>query len=124
MLNARRSSTKTWFDVRGRHAGYVAFALHRATGILLVLYLFLHFGVLTSLLAGPKAYDGMIGLMSNPVVEILELGLIFVILYHGLNGVRLVLMALNIGVRWHEVMFWVVLAASIALTVASATMML
>ncbi len=123
MSNSRTGSTKGWFDVKGKHAGYVAFALHRATGILLVLYLFLHFGVLTSLLAGPEAYNGMIHLMSNPVVEILELGLIFVILYHGLNGIRLGLMALNIGVRRHETMFWIVLAASGILTAVAATAM-
>jgi len=124
MLNTKTGAARNWFGVKGRHAGYVAFALHRATGILLVLYLFLHFGVLTSLLAGRQAYDGMIGLMTNPVTEVLELGLIFVILFHGLNGIRLVLMALDIGTRWHEAMFWIALVASIVLTVAAATVML
>ena len=80
-----------WFDVRGRRLGQVAFSLNRFTGLGLVLYLFLHLAVLTQLLAGASAWNGFLRLATTPVFLGLDVLLIFGLLVHGLNGLRVAL---------------------------------
>jgi hypothetical protein len=43
-----------WVEPRGRGHGGRAFALHRITGLVILLYLYLHLGVLSMLLIGPR----------------------------------------------------------------------
>lgn len=80
-----------WFDIRGRGMGQVAFSLNRFTGLGLVFYLFLHLAVLTQLLAGASAWDGFLRLATKPVFLGLDVLLIFGLLAHGLNGLRVAL---------------------------------
>ena len=51
-----------WLDPRGRHLGTWAFVVNRLTGLGLVAYLYLHLIVLSTLLRGPEAWDGLVGL--------------------------------------------------------------
>ncbi len=102
-----------WLDARRRDLGMWAFALNRATGVLLVLYLFLHLIVLSQLAMGPAGYDRFISLMKSPLFLAFDVGLIAVLLFHGLNGLRVTLVMLGIGVNQHRAMFWVVMAVSL-----------
>lgn len=99
-----------WLDVRGRHVGTWAFALNRIMGLLLVLYLGIHLGVLSLLARGPRAYDAFVAFASHPLVLLFDLGLAAVLLYHGLNGVRLILLGLGWGLRWQRELFWALMA--------------
>ncbi len=112
-----------WFSIAKKGAGGWAFLLHRLTGILLVLYLFLHFYVLSTLSRGANAYDNLTVLMESPFLLLLELGLVAVIVYHGLNGIRLMLLTLNVGVKQQKEMFWVVMAITILTTIIAALFM-
>jgi succinate dehydrogenase / fumarate reductase cytochrome b subunit len=48
----------------------------------------------------------------------LDLMLVAAVLYHALNGVRIILMDLGVGIRQHKAVFWVcMLVAAIALCV-------
>jgi len=80
-----------WFDIRGRGLGYVAFSLNRFTGIGLVFYLILHLAVLTQLLAGASAWNGFLRLATTPAFLGLDVLLVFGLLVHGLNGLRVAL---------------------------------
>lgn len=95
-----------WFDIGGRKMGTWAFALNRITGVGLVLYLMLHLAVLTLLLRGEEQWDAFIELAGHPLVLTLDMVLIFGILYHGLNGIRLALVGMGIAVRWQKALFW------------------
>lgn len=119
---ARRVSA--WFRLRGRGVGGWAFVLHRLTGVVLVFYLFLHFYFLSYLARGPQAYAAMIATMKSPWITVLELGLIGSVLFHALNGLRLTLMGLNVGVEQHKAMFWGALGVSVFLTAVAAVLML
>ncbi|MGC8839043.1 MAG: succinate dehydrogenase, cytochrome b556 subunit [Anaerolineae bacterium] len=109
-----------WFDVRGRHVGTWAFALNRATGLLLVLYLGVHLTVLSLLARGPSAYDAFVAFASHPLVILFDLGLAAVLLYHGLNGVRLILLGLGWGLRWQRELFWALMVLGAAVWCAAA----
>lgn len=108
-----------WFDVGGRKMGTWAFALNRLTGLGLVLYLLLHLGVLTLLFLGEEQWDAFIMFARHPLVLTLDVVLIFGILYHGLNGIRVALVGMGIAFRWQKVLFWVLMAIGILLLAAS-----
>ena len=105
-----------WFDLRSKSSGSLAFSLHRLSGLGLVLYLYLHLALLNSLRQGPQAWDGFVNLMRSPVVLGLDAILLFGILIHALNGLRLVLIGMGIGLRWQREIFLICLVLSLALT--------
>jgi len=84
----RRRGWWGWFDPRGRRLGGWAFALNRLTGLGLVAYLYLHLGILSLLARGPDAWDTFVDIALNPLVLALDVVLIFGMLFHGLNGLR------------------------------------
>lgn len=76
---------------RGRegHWGWIA---HRVTGVGILLFLFAHI-VDTALVGwGPDAYNRVVSVYHNPIVEIMELGLVAAVIYHALNGVRIMIL--------------------------------
>lgn len=74
------------------HPGFIAWALHRFTGLALAGYLILHLYVLHNLAKGPEAFDGIMALMTNTFTRLLEIGLLAVVTYHTINGLRIVLL--------------------------------
>ncbi len=112
-----------WFSPTKRGVGGWAFLLHRLTGIVLVFYLLLHFSVLSYLARGPEAYQAALQFLDNPLFVALEVALIAAVVYHGLNGLRLLLMALNLGVKQQKAMFWVVFVLSALTTLVAAVYM-
>lgn len=109
-----------WFDVRRRKLGMWAYALNRITGIGLVVYLYLHLVILSLLTRGPGRWDAFVSLARSPYFLALDVVLLAGILIHGLNGIRIALTGLNIGVRAQKPLFVILmLIASIALLVAA-----
>ena len=91
--------------------GMWAWVLHRLTGLGLVLYLLIHIVLMgLSLLRGEEAFDAALSvLMGNRFFGLLEILLLAAVLYHGFNGIRILLfdMGLGIGVRAQKIIFWV-----------------
>ena len=104
------TSWRKWVDVRKRGVGGWAFALNRITGLGLVLYLVIHLVALSLLARGEAAWDAFIALMKSPFVLALDLVLILGLLFHGLNGVRIALVGMGIGVPRHKGLFWFLMA--------------
>jgi succinate dehydrogenase / fumarate reductase cytochrome b subunit len=78
-----------WFDIRGRAPGDLAFMLNRITGLGLVLYLAMHLVALGQLALGPGAYDTFVQIVKSPVFIAFELLVVAAGIYHGLNGIRI-----------------------------------
>jgi succinate dehydrogenase / fumarate reductase cytochrome b subunit len=95
-----------WFDPRGRAIGSWAFAANRITGLGLVFYLYLHLGVLSLLLIGRSAWNDFVELATNTVFLGLDVLLLFGILFHGLNGVRVALVGTGIVPDRQKALFW------------------
>lgn len=74
------------------HWGFVAWLLHRLTGIALAGYILLHLYVLQNLARGPKAFDSLMAAFGNPFFKLLEIGLLGIVVYHSVNGLRIVFM--------------------------------
>jgi len=108
-----------WFDVRHRKMGMWAYALNRITGIGLVVYLYLHLVVLSTLSRGPGAWDAFVSLARQPYFLILDVILLAGILIHGLNGLRLAHTSF-IETKFQKVLFGgLMLVALVALSVAT-----
>ena len=83
---------------RSRHAGgrtyrgksgQWAFLAHRVSGILVFLFLLLHI-VDVSLVRWPSVYDDVHAVYGNVVLRVFEVGLLLALVFHSLNGLRIV----------------------------------
>ena len=109
-----------WFDVRRDRLGSWAFALNRLTALGLTLYLFIHMLVLFLLSQGESRWDSFIQIVRSPLFLALDVVLIFGILFHGLNGIRVSLVGMGIGARNHRTLFWILSAIGLVLLLVSA----
>ncbi|RYJ14095.1 succinate dehydrogenase, cytochrome b556 subunit [Halogeometricum borinquense] len=101
-------------------AGMWAWIFHKFTGWVLVGYLFTHIAVLSTALTGHAEYTNTIQtLESLLVVRILEVGLLAVAVFHILNGLRLLLVDLGVGLHAQDKSFYASLALTGAIVVAS-----
>jgi len=114
-------SILNWFDPRGRALGMWAFALNRLTGIGLFAYLLLHLAVLSTLAAGEQNWQAFLNLARSPLFVFFDAILFAGLIYHALNGIRVALVGMGIGVRQHKPAFVVLMVlAALAFVVAMA----
>jgi succinate dehydrogenase / fumarate reductase, cytochrome b subunit len=94
--------------------GMWAWILHRVTGLGLVFYILLHIVLMSlSLLRGPEGFDETLSLlMGNPFFKFLDTLLLAAVLYHGFNGIRILLFDAGVGVsvKSQKIIFWVLMA--------------
>ncbi|MCA9958187.1 MAG: succinate dehydrogenase, cytochrome b556 subunit [Anaerolineales bacterium] len=115
-----KNPLRAWFDVRKRNLGSWAFALNRLTGLALTVYLFLHLAILSKLLQGESGWNEFLALARSPLFLLLDIILIFGILFHGLNGIRVALVGMGVGARQHRRLFWVLMVIGTLLLLVSA----
>jgi succinate dehydrogenase / fumarate reductase cytochrome b subunit len=114
----------SWFNPVGRQAGGIGFILNRLAGLGLTLYLFMHLIVLSKLAQGPAAYDSFIAMAKSPLFIFGELFVVAAVFIHGLNGIRIVLTSLGIGVEKQKSMFYALMAIAAVLIVYFAVKMI
>ena len=85
MVRAPVRSSTTY---RGK-SGQWAFIGHRVSGFLVFLFLLLHV-VDVSMVRWPSVYDEIHQLYGNVLLRLFEVGLLFALLFHTLNGLRIV----------------------------------
>ena len=106
-----------WKEFR---AGMWAWIFHKFTGWILVGYLFTHIAVLSTAIQGPESYTTTLqSLESIFIVRILEIGLLSTAVFHILNGTRLLLVDLGIGLGSQDKSFYASLVLTGAIVVAS-----
>lgn len=76
-------------SLRTFETGFIAFNLQRITGILVLLYLFAHIAVLRAIAGGEQVYTQRIEVMTNPVFRFFEWLLLFTVIFHSINGIRI-----------------------------------
>ena len=74
---------------RGK-SGQWAFISHRVTGFLVFMFLMLHI-VDVSLVQNKQLYNSVHALYGNVFFRLFEVGLLFALIFHALNGLRIVL---------------------------------
>lgn len=109
-----------WLLPLKRSIGTWAFVFNRWSGILLVVYLYAHLGVLTPIAFSPNAYDQFLVIARSPLGLIFDVGLILLLLYHGPNGLRIIYTSLAGRIEPQRGLFWGVVGLSLLLTAYSA----
>jgi fumarate reductase subunit D len=71
-----------------KQRGFIAALLHRLSGIALVIFLPLHFLALATALNGAKALDSFLALTRQPLVALLEWGIVVALALHMTLGLR------------------------------------
>jgi succinate dehydrogenase / fumarate reductase cytochrome b subunit len=74
---------------RGRE-GMWTWVLHRATGLGILLFLIVHVVDTGIVIYRPDLYDHALALYQNPLFRFAELAIFFSVLFHGLNGLRII----------------------------------
>jgi fumarate reductase subunit D len=75
-----------------RQALWVAFIVHRVSGLALALFLPVHFYVLALALKDQAALDGLLSWTQSPAIKLAEFGLVFLLAVHLFGGLRLMAM--------------------------------
>jgi len=70
--------------------GQWAWLLHRLSGIGVLFFLVFHILDTALVLLGPDLYNWIIGLYRHPLFGITEIGLFAAVLFHALNGLRII----------------------------------
>jgi succinate dehydrogenase / fumarate reductase cytochrome b subunit len=98
--------------------GIWAWLLFRISGLVLVAYLFVHIWVISPGRIGrPLDLADLFGTIDTRFLVFLDLMLVSALVYHALNGARIVLMDFGVGIRQHKAVFWVcMLVAALALS--------
>lgn len=77
-------------DWRNRgHAAFWAFLVHRVSGVMLALFLPLHFLALSQALAGEGALDDFLAWTQRPLLKASEIAIVFFLAAHLTGGLRL-----------------------------------
>ena len=99
---------------RGK-SGQWAFLFHRISGFLVFFFLLLHIVDVSLINVSHELYDEVHELYGNILLRLFECGLLFALLYHSLNGLRIVLVDFfPEGVKDQRPLFWGVLFVTFA----------
>ena len=94
-----------------KDSGSWAWIFHRFSGIALILYLFLHIYSLSTLTQGKVAFENKMQSFLSPPFLVMEWLLFIVVLFHSLNGIRIVIVDWADGARYHKQLYalsWIV----------------
>jgi succinate dehydrogenase / fumarate reductase, cytochrome b subunit len=101
--------------------GQYAWALHRATGIGILFFLLVHIIDISLIGLGRAIYDASVEYYARPVLVPMEILLVGAVVYHTLNGVRIMTIDFTkSGHRQERISFAIVMILTILLTLPSA----
>ena len=117
---------------RNKYIGMGSFLLQRITGIALVLYLIPHVFVISSFrMGGTAGFDRMAanvqwpehaGMAANLIMRVapfFDVLLLAAIVFHALNGVRIIVVDIGRGCRAEKAWFYAAMAAAAVILAAS-----
>lgn len=106
-------------DVRARnHPAYWAFVVHRVSGVMLALFLPLHFWALAQALQGEARLDSFLRWTDQPLVKAAEVALVLLLALHMSGGVRLLMLEFLAWRDWHKSLFAAATGVTVALGLA------
>ena len=109
---------------RGRE-GMWSWVAHRVTGVLIFFFLFTHVLDTALVRVSPEAYNAVMSTYKNPIVNLMEVGLVGAVLFHAFNGIRI--MAIDFwgaGTRHQRGMLYAVVALWLLLMIPGAYFMM
>ncbi|MBI1801278.1 MAG: succinate dehydrogenase, cytochrome b556 subunit, partial [Chloroflexi bacterium] len=109
---------------RGRE-GQWAYLVHRVAGLCVLLFLGLHVFDIYLVGFGPEVFNATLFLYKGPAARVLEVLLAFGLLFHALNGLRIIIQDFVPRLmRYHRRLFWVQAVIFSILFIPAGTFML
>ncbi|MCV7288603.1 succinate dehydrogenase, cytochrome b556 subunit [Mycolicibacterium wolinskyi] len=100
--------------------GMWSWVLHRITGATIFFFLFVHVLDTALVRVSPEAYNAVIETYKTPIVGLMEMGLVGAVLFHALNGIRVILIDFwQQGPRYQRHMLAVVAGVFLIVLIAS-----
>jgi succinate dehydrogenase / fumarate reductase cytochrome b subunit len=98
--------------------GMWSWVLHRISGATIFFFLFVHVLDTALVRVSPEAYNAVVETYKTPIVGLMEAGLVAAVLYHALNGIRVILIDFwQHGPRYQRLMLWIVAAVFLAVMI-------
>ncbi len=132
---SKASNFINWFNPFSRGIGMYAWLFQRITGLCLLIYVFIHVSIISLMLLDPFLGLDQAGLLYNTVVHamnqnlfdtgfdllnhmlsigfFIDAGVMALGIYHGANGIRVVMFDLGIGIRSQKMIFWIFLVLGV-----------
>jgi succinate dehydrogenase / fumarate reductase cytochrome b subunit len=105
--------------------GMWSWVLHRITGVLTFFFLFVHVLDTALVRVSPDTYNQVIETYKTPLVNLMEVGLVGAVLYHALNGIRVMLVDFWAkGTKFQRPMLWTIVGVWIVVMLPGAYFML
>ncbi len=102
---------------RGRE-GMWSWVAHRVTGVLIFFFLFAHVLDTALVRVSPDSYNRIMDTYKTPLVNLMEVGLVGAVLFHALNGIRVMLIDFWAkGTKYQKQMTYVVVGIFILVMV-------
>ncbi len=100
-----------------KSTGFISFILRRFTGLVLVFYLASHIYVIGAATKGVETFNTRMELLDTPILKILEVLLLAAVLYHGFDGIRLIIVHYFDVTDYRKSLFYAAFAISVLLTI-------
>lgn len=92
--------------------------MHRISGATIFFFLFVHVLDSAVLRVSPQAYNTVLADYKTPIVGLMEYGLVAAVLFHAMNGIRVILIDFwSEGPRHQRRMLWIVAVTFLVLLV-------
>ncbi|MEK6221300.1 MAG: succinate dehydrogenase, cytochrome b556 subunit [Chloroflexota bacterium] len=88
IIASLKSALTGYGKYRGRE-GHYSFLLHRLTGLGILLFLIIHIVDTATVYFFPELYNHAIEIYRKPLFMIGEIGIVFSVVFHGVNGIRI-----------------------------------
>lgn len=98
--SSMKTTLKGYVGYRGQE-GQWSFMLHRITGLGVLLFLAIHILDTSFVYFAPHLYADVINLYRSTLFGIGEIGLVFCLFFHGVNGVRIAFLDLIKPKQWN-----------------------
>ena len=109
---------------RGRE-GMWSWVAHRITGVAIFFFLLVHVMDTALVRVSPNDYDLVIATYKTPIINLLEVGLVGAVLFHCLNGLRIILVDFWAkGPKYQKQMLWVLVGVWVAVMIPGTYFML
>lgn len=95
-----KTTLRGYVGYRGRE-GQWSFMLHRITGLGVLLFLAIHIVDTSFVYFIPHLYADVIELYRSTIFGIGEIGLVFCLFFHGVNGIRIAYLDLVKPIHWN-----------------------
>jgi succinate dehydrogenase / fumarate reductase, cytochrome b subunit len=98
--------------------GMWSWVLQRITGATIFFFLLVHVLDTALVRVSPQAYNEVVDTYKTPIVGLMEMGLVAALLYHALNGLRIILIDFwQHGPKYQRLMLWIVLCVWFAVMI-------